>query len=122
MSHDLEEFKKKYPNLYREIVEKEGKGITVGFDPPTIDPWRGYVPSVVDYIRRCRSVEEALEVVNYLRQRGEISEREASELKSVLEDKGLGFFDERKGDDYYHREASRYWESLRARKSERDRG
>ncbi|MFZ8791589.1 MAG: DUF2095 family protein [Thermosphaera aggregans] len=122
MSHDLEEFKKKYPNLYREIVEKEGKSITVGFDPSTIDPWRGYVPSVVDYIRRCKSVEEALEVVNYLRQRGEIGEREASELRSILEDKGLGFFGERKGDDYYYREASRYWESLRAKKSERDRG
>ncbi|MGB9827687.1 DUF2095 family protein [Thermosphaera chiliense] len=120
MIHDIEEFRKKYPNLYKELVEDKGKSITVGFDPSSIDPWRGYVPGVVDYIRRCRSVEEALRVVDYLRERGEIGEKEASELKNILEEKGLGFFGGRKSDDYYYREASKYWESLRARRSDRE--
>lgn len=44
---------------------------------------------------------------------GEVSESEARELKKILEEKGLDFFGERKGDDYYYREAVKHWESLR---------
>ncbi|MEM4433307.1 MAG: DUF2095 family protein [Thermosphaera sp.] len=113
MSYELDEFRRKFPNLYREIVKGEGKSLSVKFDQSSLDPWRGYVPSIVDYIRRCKTIEEAFEVVDYMVRRGEVSESEARELKKILEEKGLDFFGERKGDDYYYREAVKHWESLR---------
>lgn len=38
MSYELDEFRRKFPNLYREIVKGEGKSLSVKFDQSSLDP------------------------------------------------------------------------------------
>lgn len=100
---DIEEFKKKFPHLAKEILEgKKGQKLKLKI---YYDPWRGFQPGVIDFIRRARSVEEALEVINYMEKRGEISHDEAEALRKQLKEKGLESFGPRKYDGYYLKEA-----------------
>ncbi len=114
--YDLEEFKKKFPRLAKEMFSDEAKKLELRVEMGLPDPWRGYVPTVVDYIRRCKSVEEALEVVNYLAKRGELEAEEAEELKKILMSNGIEAFGGRKEDDYYYKQARKYWQLVRARR------
>jgi Uncharacterized protein conserved in archaea len=108
--YDVEDFKKKFPRLADEMFSGNSKQLKLRMR--NIDPWRGYVPTVVDYIRRCKSVEEAFEVIEYLVRRNELSTKEADELKEKLRNGGIEAFGGRKEDDYYYRYARRYWASL----------
>ncbi|MEM0003915.1 MAG: DUF2095 family protein [Desulfurococcaceae archaeon] len=108
--YDVEDFKKKFPRLADEMFSGNPKQLKLRMR--NIDPWRGYVPTVVDYIRRCKSVEEAFEVIEYLVRRNELSTKEADELKEKLRNGGIEAFGGRKEDDYYYRYARRYWASL----------
>lgn len=112
-SYDMEEFRKKYPHLYEELV-KSDKALKLKV---SIDPWRGYIPTPVDYIRRCKTVEEALEVLDYLFKNNEITREAYEEYKHVLMSEGLGFFGERKEGDYYYKEARRRIEAMRKKTS-----
>lgn len=114
--YDVEEFKKKFPNLAGEIFEGRTKNIAVRVS--TVDPWRGYVPTVIDYIRRCRTVEEAFEVIDYLVKRKELSPEEAEKLVEKLKAGGIEAFGGRKEDNYYYKQAQRYWSTLRSRSRE----
>ncbi|ADV65618.1 DUF2095 family protein [Desulfurococcus mucosus] len=110
-TYRIDDFRKKYPHLAREILDGEGgQSIELTVDMGYSDPWSGYVPTVIDYIRRCKSVSEALEVIDYLVKHEELSTRDAEELRTLLREKGLEFFGGRKQDDYYYKEARRYWE------------
>ncbi len=115
VSHEfsIEEFKKKFPRLAEEIFGDRDKQLTLRVESGFSDPWRNYVPTVVDYIRRCKTTEEAIKVVEYLAKRGEITGEEAEELKSILVNYGVEFFGSRKEDDYYYKEAKRYWSLMR---------
>ncbi|MET1160692.1 MAG: DUF2095 family protein [Thermoprotei archaeon] len=109
----IDEFKKKFPHLAREILGDEGVSIKVRFERRKLpDPWRGYIPGPVDYIRRCKTIEEALEVIDYLEKRGEISHEEAEEYRRLLKEKGLSYFGPFKEDDYYYKKAYEYWRKL----------
>jgi len=114
---DVEEFKKKYPKLAEEIFGNKTKQLTLRVESGFSDPWRNYVPTVVDYIRRCKTVEEAIEVVEYLAKRGELSSEEAEELRNILLTRGLEFFGSRKEDDYYYKEAKKYWSLMRKQRA-----
>lgn len=108
--YDVEDFKKKFPRLADEIFSNKSKQIRLKIQ--VVDPWRGYVPTVVDYIRRCRTVEEAVEVINYLVRRNELTIDEAERLKEKLRDGGIDAFGGRKEDNYYYKYARRYWATL----------
>jgi len=56
-------FRRMFPNLYREI---EGD----------------VIPTVLDHLERCRSIEEAYEIIDYFERRGEITKEYAEFLKS----------------------------------------
>lgn len=119
MRMSIDEFKKKFPHLAREILEDEGIGLTIEInrdDKPVLDPWRGYLPTLQDYIRRCKTIEEAYEVIDYLEKRGEITSEEAHEYRVLLKKYGLEYFGPRKEDDYYYKKAREYWSKLRMRK------
>jgi hypothetical protein len=116
---DVEEFKKKFPKLAEEIFSNKTKQLALRVESGFSDPWRNYVPTVVDYITRCKSVEEAIRVVEYLAGRGELTSEEAEELKKILLTKGLEFFGRRKEPDYYYREAKRYWSLMRKRMAQK---
>lgn len=113
MKFNIEEFRKKYPHLAKEILdEKSSQDLNLTVIKPFPDPWRGYIPGPIDYIRRCKTIEEALEVLNYLEKHGEISSHEADELRRILKEKGIEFFGAHKGDNYYYRKAVEYWKKL----------
>jgi hypothetical protein len=61
------------------------------------------VPDIVDYIRRCDTVSQALEIVDYMLKRGEISRSEAKDIKTRLKSEGLRSFGEKKEKDHYLR-------------------
>lgn len=111
---DIEEFKKRFPKLAEEIFGGTAKKITLRVHMSLPDPWRGYVPTVVDYIRRCKTVEEAYEVIDYLLRRRQLSEDEAEELKKILRNGGIEAFGGTKEDDYYYKQARKYWQLVKA--------
>ncbi len=114
MRISIEEFRKRFPNLAREILdEQDGASITLSFSTSAaVDPWRGYVPGPIDYLRRAKTVEEAREVIEYLLRHGEITEDEARQYLALLDEKGLDAFGPRKDADYYYRVALEYWRLL----------
>lgn len=100
----MEEFRKKYPNLTKEL-ENEGVQIdAVRSSPDEVEKaFCSYEPSVIDFLRRCDTEEQGLEILDYLRQRNEISEQYASELKIQLLKKGIRSFGPKKEKGYYER-------------------
>jgi hypothetical protein len=103
------DFKKKYPNLAKEL-EREGFSIGgVRSDPREAEKafhkksFNGYDPTVVDFLRRCDTDEEGLEIIDYMRRRGEIDEIYATKLKMQLLRKGIRSFGPKKEKGYYNK-------------------
>lgn len=65
------------------------------------DPLQGFDPGVVDFIRRARTDEEAIEIIEYMKAKGEISENEAKDLLNQLKTRGLRSFGSYKEEGYY---------------------
>ncbi len=101
---DIEEFKKKYPNLAKEILEG-APSLSMRVRNGKVDPWRGYNPTVIDFIRRANTVEEALEVIDYMEKRGEIDHEYAERLRTILREEGLRAFGSKKEPGYYFKAA-----------------
>ncbi len=102
---DHREFKELFPALADELenggtqkieiegvrtVEEEGEPTQVHF-----------VPSVIDYIRRCDTKEQAFEIVDYLLKRGEITKKEARAIKAQIRSQGIRSFGSKKEKDHY---------------------
>jgi hypothetical protein len=111
MRISIDEFRKRYPHLAKELSE-ENMDIVLQVDRWPVDPWRGYVPSVEDYLRRCNTADEAYEVIDYLEKHGRLNSEEASRYRSILKEKGLSAFGPHKEDDYYYRKAREYWRKM----------
>lgn len=116
---ERERFKKLFPHLYKEIEEGvshiplsyakskyEAKIIESG------SAWSGYDPDIIDFIRRCKTIEQAEEIIAYMENRKEITPQKASELRIQLSRDGLRSFGSLKRGDFYYREASDYSESV----------
>ncbi len=101
---DVEEFRKLFPKLSKELLE--GKASSSSISELSRDPLRNYVPNVYDFLGRARSVEEGLEVINYLEGRGELSKELADRLRKELRSKGLEGFGERREFGYYYKLSS----------------
>ena len=67
------------------------------------DPWRGYEPDAIDFIRRADTIDEAMEVISFLEGRGEITPERAEELRRQLVEKGVRSFGPKKEPGYYLR-------------------
>jgi len=105
---DKGRLKKMFPRLAEELENKEHTvGITsVRSDLKTAEnassrKFVGYMPDVIDFIRRCDNEQQAEEIVGYLENRGEISGEYARRLRKQLKEKGVRSFGSRKEDDYY---------------------
>ncbi len=101
-----EEFKEKFPNLAEELGGKGSVKINAVRSSPRAGEKLahsdfGYEPSVVDYLRRCATDEQALEIIDYLEGRGEIEDDYAKRLRRQLAEHGLGSFGRRKNPGYY---------------------
>ena len=69
--------------------------------PMEKDYLQGFDPQAIDFIRRAKTIDEAVEVLNYLESRQEISQEECQKLKDQLKESGLDSFGEHKQDGYY---------------------
>ncbi len=104
MSED-DEFRRNYPTLSKELEE----GATQSF---RIDGVRtvseesneekvSYTPDVVDYIRRCDTLSQANEIVDFLTKQGELTQSQARAIKSQLKSEGIRSFGSKKEKDHY---------------------
>jgi len=104
LSFDKNVFKELFPHLAKEMeedtysVELHGvRGKSV--DEIPIDELRH--PDVISFIRRAETEEQALEVINFMERRGEISREYANKLREQLRTKGLRSFGPKKEPGYY---------------------
>ena len=112
---DMEE---KFPHLHAEITRKSmniGIDVVEGNSSPSeqgeghenlIDPFRDFIPSILDYLRRARTEKEAKEIIDFSLKQGRLSEREADELLEKLEKEGVGAFGFIRIEGHYFRKAS----------------
>lgn len=98
ISYNKKDLKTHFPNLTSEITQNKKQisidGVCSTKDEES-DPFKNYKeditnPGVFDYIRRCRSLNDALGILEYLFKRKEISEELYNLIKSqLLEKNGL---------------------------------
>jgi hypothetical protein len=118
-----EEELEKYPHLKKELENDKTKKINLEFvtaeqaeeieaelkekaEQTTIqrqerDIFDGYNPTVVDFIRRCDTEEEALEIIEYMEKTEQITSKEADDLRKQLNNSGIRSFGEKKEKGYY---------------------
>ena len=100
---DKEEFKRKYPNLATELEQGTAKVQIESVQ--SFDKFRGHVPTPIDYLRRCDTEEQAIQTIEYLEGREEITHEYADELRKQLKEKGVRSFGPKKEEDYYLKQA-----------------
>ena len=109
MTPNKESFKKMFPNLAREVGSEENR-ISVnsvrtdneaGEKHATQRKFNDYVPDVIDFLRRCDTVEQVEEIILYMERRGEIDKQYAKKLREQLKEKGLKSFGTKKEHGYY---------------------
>ena len=104
--YDKGEFRKKYPNLAKEM---SGRGtIRIQAVRSDVDEAEkaaygieGYEPTVVDFLRRCKDDAQALEVIEFMEKRGEIEPSYAKRLRRQLTEHGLRSFGKLKKRGWY---------------------
>ena len=113
--YDRKEFEETFPALAREL---KGKGISMDAyraqeegkilerEEELMD-FSGYNPTIIDFLRRCKTDEEALEIINWMEKRGEITHEMAKELRVTLVEKGVRAFGPKKEWGWYERHRKR---------------
>ncbi|AAL81732.1 hypothetical protein PF1608 [Pyrococcus furiosus DSM 3638] len=111
--YDIEEFRQRFPALARELEEDRGieiSGIRLDEyqvleeeeEEGKID-FSGYNPTIIDFLRRCDTDEQALEIINWMEEHGEITPEMAKELRVTLVHKGVRAFGPKKEWGWYER-------------------
>lgn len=109
MEIDGETFRKLFPNLYREIMTKR-MSVPIDAARTSIEEAekeaekkreKPSMPGPIDYIRRCENDQEAIEVIDYLEKRGEITGQEAEKLRKQVKKHGVRSFGTKKEWGYY---------------------
>ncbi len=108
MEIDRKDFRKLFPNLYREM---ELKKMSLSIDAVRLDAEEAEkeasrsrgptMPTPIDYLRRCDTDEEALRVIDYLERRGEITRDQAKGLRKQVQKHGVRSFGKKKEWGYY---------------------
>ncbi len=116
-----------FPNLFKELessenkvaidsvrknpdeIEKETDDEVLEAETPSSvpepDKFRHYNPTVVDFIRRCDTDNQAEEIINFMHKKGELTEEYACELRAQLKKDGLRSFGPKKENDYYFKQS-----------------
>ncbi|MHA1931895.1 MAG: DUF2095 family protein [Promethearchaeota archaeon] len=117
VSYDKDELKEKFPHLTTEIVEKK-KSIKIDSVENDIhfkqskveisDPDELVNPGPIDFLRRCKNNDEALNILDYLLNHKKISEKDYDSFKNqILKGEGLKEFIDKhggfKGPGYYEK-------------------
>jgi hypothetical protein len=110
-----EQLLERFPHLAQELRSSESdvliEGVrwdetnrtqqTITADQPRFSR---HSPDVVDFLRRCNTDEEAMQIIDFLEKRGEITEVHAKELRQQLQTQGVRSFGSKKSWGYYERE------------------
>jgi hypothetical protein len=108
MEIDKERFRKMFPHLSKELEGKEHRiavtsvrtDVQTG-EKASSEKFAGYMPDVIDFLRRCDTDQQAEEIICYLEGRREISQDYARRLRKQLKERGVRSFGSKKEDDYY---------------------
>lgn len=67
------------------------------------DPFKfaGYDPNVIDFVRRCDTIDQAVEILDYLENIGDISTNDGDKLRKRLKTEGLRSFGLKKEKGFY---------------------
>ena len=105
---DRKRLKERYPHLFKEIKSRRNyvsimsvRSNLSGQESVDSRNFAGYDPDVVDFIRRCDTEEQAVEIIEYLRRRGELTDEYAEKLLDQLRREGVRSFGAKKERDYY---------------------
>ena len=107
---DKEKFKRLFPHLADEmetgVSRVRQRQIEGEPEEAKVEErkWAGYDPTVVDFIRRCDTEEEAEEIINYMEKRGEVAPEAAEGLRKQLSEEGLRSFGKKKEPGFYDRD------------------
>jgi len=111
MEIDKKRFKTMFPHLSKEMENKQCQVAisSIRSDVQTGEHasskrFDGYVPDVIDFIRRCDNEKQAEEIIDFMEKRNEINSAYSRRLKRQLREKGVRSFGPKKQDDYYSRE------------------
>jgi hypothetical protein len=107
--HTRKQFRKKYPNLAKELggsgtVKIQAVRTSVKEAEKVSHSLHGYEPTAVDFIRRCENDSQALEIINFLEKNEKIEPDYARHLRAQLAERGLESFGKR-------RKSGCYWSS-----------
>ena len=102
---DDDKFQAAYPALNKELESGTAKvgidGVRTMSEKTDTPSTERFLPDVVDYIRRCDTLDQAVEIINYVLKRGEINTKQAREFKTQLKAQGLRSFGTKKETDHY---------------------
>lgn len=110
MSVEYKEVKKKYPSIYKELQLETSKVRINSYRSDTNTGeaaaesghnLTGYLPDVIDYVRRCDNEKQAKEIIQFLKKRGEISSQYADRLMEQLLKHGVRSFGSKKHPGWY---------------------
>ena len=109
MSEEQEDFRKRFPKLLHEI-EQRTSVVRIGAvrsddkeAEKAVHCVQGYEPTAIDYLRRCENDRQALEIISFLEEKGEIDASYARKLREQLVHHGLRSFGKKKDSGYYTR-------------------
>ncbi len=107
--------KKKFWELFPHLADELVNGKSVAnIEADTLGPkrslnanrkWEGYDPDIIDFIRRCKTHEQATQIIEYMSNEGKISSEMAEKLRLQLEEGGVRSFGKLKEKGHYHRNA-----------------
>ncbi len=96
-----------FPNLAEEL---EQGSVTAKINSSQLDgkarkniaskTFRGYNPDVIDFLKRCNTLEDANEIIDYMEKQNKISTKYAQKLRRQLKEKGIRSFGAKKEDNY----------------------
>jgi hypothetical protein len=105
MSEAQEDFRKRFPKLSHEI-EQRTSVVRIGAvrsdhkeAEKAVYCVQGYEPTAIDYLRRCENDGQALEIINFLEEKGEIDASYARKLREQLARHGLRSFGKKRTRD-----------------------
>ena len=102
IDYDLNDFSKTLPNLADELTHVDHPG-SLPLDDIKFDDVVPRKPGVVEFIQRCTTDYEALEIIDFLEKKEEISQELADNYRDRLKKKGLTDFGPHKERGFYER-------------------
>jgi len=97
----LEYVDEKLAKKIEEDIEKEAEFSEKIVSMPDPFKFAGYDPNVIDFIRRCDTIDQAMEILDFLENIGDISTKDGEKLRKQIETEGLRSFGPKKEKGFY---------------------